>query len=589
MRAVTRCDSQPDSFVTTRIPLPVAFMRCAMAVIRTGRAHARNLLVGSLLTSATAAGAHAQDVGEYQGTTFVHGIASNGLMWEVPYAPLANQSVQGFLLSTLRIQLGAVRSPETDPNVLSGTGGDRFARQVENLRDSIGLRSDRSVIVAHSLGGIIARDLYISHPASRPSIAGIVTVATLHQGADIANYRVPLNQYFIDLQKSVNEGIDAAKWPVILVGLFGGAVVGVLVGGIVAPWVWTSVSAGLGANVGARLGLWVGLGAAILTSNYKIDGQGIPNLAQLSGITQLNVLKDMAPDRPEYQANPDLDFSHIRRLNTRTDDSAVARASVVADWGNQSHAPIRLFKAVTNDEGGTEELIRQRNQAVKLMNVCRHVNRWIFRKRDARKCHRAQNMLKSLDEVWARYITGEVTVYEGRNAVKRPRYGKWDGVVRNETQRYPGLSDPQYLFTVSGLNHVNVYKHDRGARTIGAAMLKIGMVPVSSVGTPAPPPTSPAPPPPPAPLSVAINGNAAVQPFAACAFRAVVSDGTAPYAYSWTPTGATVNSSVTLGNDSNAFNVVLRVTDASGRTGSATLAVTVSSTAPACPIAPALN
>jgi len=582
MHTFTVCNGDENPGSTPHSPSPLMTMRCVMTMIRAGRVRVRTVLVGALLLSATATSANAQSVGEYQGTTFVHGIASSGMMWEVPYAPLANQSVQRFLLSTVRIDLRTVRAPETDPYLLEDAtkGNLRFPQQVVSLRDSIALRNDRSVLVAHSLGGIISRDVYISHPELRPHIAGIVTVATPHQGADIANYRVPLNLFFTDLQLSVNAGIDAARLPVVLIGLFGGpiafAAAGV-VGSLVFSWFFSGMT-------GAKLGLFAGMAAAILTTAYKLDGDGIPNLRQLSGITQLNVLKDMAPDKPEYYGNADLDFSHIRRLNTRTDDAEVARASVIADWGNYRHAAIRLFKSQKNEESSTQDLIDKRNQARALMNMCRHANRFVFRKRDARRCHRAQNMFDAVDEVWARSITGEVTTTMTLSIlgvsrtfpVKRPRYGRWDGVVPNDQQRYPGLTDPRRILVVSGLNHVNVYKHDRGTRMIGAAMLEIGMDPV----VPPPPP-----PPPPAPFTVSISGRSAVEPLQECAFSASVSGGTPPYAYAWTPLGPTNRSMVTLGNDGTAFDVAVTVTDSSGRAASASRTVTISSTAGPCPVA----
>ena len=95
-----------------------------------------------------------------------------------------------------------------------------------------------------------------------------------------------------------------------------------------------------------------------------------------------------------------------------------------------------------------------------------------------------------------------------------------------------------------------------------------------------------APPPPPPSLSVSISGPTRVQPDVYCNWSSAVSGGSPPYNYSWTQGGTIVGNgaSVSLYTGSASFSLGLTVTDANQAQGSATMSVSVTSSARVCPM-----
>ncbi|HEX2188966.1 MAG TPA: hypothetical protein VHG51_08725 [Longimicrobiaceae bacterium] len=76
-------------------------------------------------------------------------------------------------------------------------------------------------------------------------------------------------------------------------------------------------------------------------------------------------------------------------------------------------------------------------------------------------------------------------------------------------------------------------------------------------------------------LTVTISGQYYIQPFDNCTWYASVSGGTPPYSYSWSDAGmeGTANGSEWVGyaNGTGDYIVSVSVTDAVGRSGSATM------------------
>lgn len=87
-------------------------------------------------------------------------------------------------------------------------------------------------------------------------------------------------------------------------------------------------------------------------------------------------------------------------------------------------------------------------------------------------------------------------------------------------------------------------------------------------------------------LSVSISGPSTVRPNTFCTFVAVVSGGTGSYTYTWAHTAGT---GVGAGNELtvkslSAYTITVDVIDSNGDTGTATRSISVSSSAPHCPI-----
>lgn len=89
---------------------------------------------------------------------------------------------------------------------------------------------------------------------------------------------------------------------------------------------------------------------------------------------------------------------------------------------------------------------------------------------------------------------------------------------------------------------------------------------------------------PPPPLTVSISGPTSIRPNTTCEWMGSASGGTPGYTYDWSG-GTTIyedGGEIYLARGSASFSVSVIVTDAAGRTASASKSVNVSSNAPAC-------
>ncbi len=89
---------------------------------------------------------------------------------------------------------------------------------------------------------------------------------------------------------------------------------------------------------------------------------------------------------------------------------------------------------------------------------------------------------------------------------------------------------------------------------------------------------------PPPPLTVSISGPGSIRPNTTCEWIGSASGGTPGYTYDWSG-GSTIyedGGEIYLARGSGSFTVSVTVTDAAGRTASASKSVSVSNNAPAC-------
>jgi hypothetical protein len=226
-----------------------------------------------------------------------------------------------------------------------------------------------------------------------------------------------------------------------------------------------------------------------------------------------------------------------------------------------------------------------RSKAKELLKACKWVGHLtIVLTYQARQCARGDRALGRVDETWARYTNGTApTTFRlwGRQFTKQvARKIPFDGVVPNESSRYPGLTDPNLdLPPVDGANHQSIYRRQDGVGSILTAMRRIQMD--------QPQPAPPRPTPPPGPLTASINGPSSVQAQTSATWQAAVSGGATPYTYQWSGVASGTGSSVTE-TLSASGTLELTVRDAAGTTAAASLYVDVYNTcggALACSVA----
>jgi pimeloyl-ACP methyl ester carboxylesterase len=124
----------------------------------------KRLLLSALFVAAAAVRADAQ----LKPVVFIHGFASTQSTWDnARYQLPLYYGVQNPTYATTSFFLSSITSQAID---------------VKNYMGGVGILGANPLVVAHSMGGIIARDL--SH---QTSLSGILTLGSPHQGAAIAN------------------------------------------------------------------------------------------------------------------------------------------------------------------------------------------------------------------------------------------------------------------------------------------------------------------------------------------------------------------------------------------------------------------
>lgn len=506
---------------------------------------------------------------DYQRTTLVHGLAGTSGMWRSVHPTLGASPVD-FLEQRIGVALRLRGTPDLTINTRVVPA--RLGMQRQILSGFVAERSGRHVLVGHSMGSLVSRSIYLAEPARRSQIAAIVAVTPPHQGADISVNVARATDYFRHLDGRVNEALDEinqSSMPQLFV-LY-----------LLRPWEWREPDF---YTTGFRLLRWT-YGLEDLGAEFaQFDVQSAMSIAREPA------LMDLPPTDPKYPPAKfsAWDFSHIQRLNSDFADAAVPRANVVAQFTPTSKIPIRLMLSIQNQEHRTAELVKAVNDGIALFGGCNTAAAILLQKGRKRDCKRAKRLLENIDREWNKVIKGADTVtmtfeVAGLRITERvevARAGATDGVVPNLRSVYPGLNDLSMQFSVRGeRNHVNVYKHEDGVRTIGAAMLRVGMAQTAAE------PIAPY-------VDLGIDGPSTVLAGMAAQWTAHPTGGRPPFRHQWSIDGSPTCVSTTNPPcayedflftrrfaEPRTFVLGLTVTDASGvgRVASRTITVAPSS------------
>ena len=484
-------------------------IRCATGrVTRRARTAFGLLFAAGLVLSVSSNRLMSQTPLEYDHTAFLNGTASSKEIWTQSYTDLG-ATPPGYL--STRIELDELKYFEVDSS-------KTYSQQVGMISSDLGI-GGQYVLVAHSLGSLVARGTYIDSVAKRPQIAAIIAIAAPHQGAPIANNMHLLKMFLSDFQRRINDGILACNAE--------------------AP-IWSFMS------------LWLpfshGLGPALVFFILKKANDGVLDLSSLVAAPEPPALADQAPAS-----------AAIQHLNQRTDDASIPRANIYGTIPYRD-AALRVYSSSINDDAGFNGLVTKRNQAVLLFTFCKYVGyASIIEWGSGRRCAYAKIVLGRLDDRWARYFNG---TDQNGNGLRIPS----DGIVPNERQVYPSPGPINYNANVAVANHINIYKVRRGLDQVANAMHTIGM---RDFGTP-PPPS----------FLVNINGSTTAQVGCEAQWMAMASGGVEPYTYSWTINGIPRDSGegeilTYTPTTTGSLSVVATATDANGTSRSNTYSATV--------------
>jgi hypothetical protein len=415
--------------------------------------------------------------------------------------------------------LGATPPSYLSSAVVLGTPGypnlniqARYSEQIVNLGSFVNAARGQHVLLGHSLGSLISRGTYNDNPSASAHIAGIVAIAAPHQGTVLADSAITVRNFFGDVQRRIN-----------------GAIPGVLIEAAVLSWL-VSYSVD---NVAAGVYLYVAVVGLVYKYGDALD------LTNLYSLLKVPALRDLSPTSPA-----------IDSLNRYFSDSQIQRANIYGSIPIQN-AAIRVLYSTINRDADFPTGVALYNKAIALFKSCKYVGyATILGWQSGRNCGFAVKVLRRIDERWTRYVNGA-------DAYGNARLIPFDGIVSNERSRYPSPNSISFDRLVPGVNHVNIYKTKLGLNQVRAAMLAIGMQPVAQ------------PPPPPPAVAVSIAGPDVVNTDWYSTWSAEVTNGTAPYTYSWTGLFYG-NSSTISGTTATGGDLILDVYDAVGGHASAT-------------------
>lgn len=441
----------------------------------------------------------------YSHTTFLNGFASDSTIWTTAYGEINEQMLTPPQYLSSLINLKVIDYPKVNDSL---TYDQALARVVPQITSG-----SQRVFVGHSMGSLIARDIYIRNSALRQNFAGIIALAGPHQGTMLATNADEALRFFMDVQRRVNDGITAINIEAFVAFL--------------VQWLVPSTRS-----------IILPILNLVLPASWGAQA----DLGNATALPKLPALGDLKPASATIQS-----------LSTNYSDGSLPRANIYGTIPHQN-AVIRLFASGQGNDWKFNQYVGARNSAVTAFKVCKYVGyATIVLGSQGRKCAYAVKTLKRIDGRWVRYVNGT-------DAYGNPRYVPFDGVVANERQQYPTTTTLAYQSNISGLNHWNIYKRRSGLFEVATAMRRIGMQPVGGD----PPPTT---------LTVSISGPDAVNSDWYSTWSAEVSGGTPPYGYGWSGLFYGSSSSVS-GSTSASGNLVLDVYDAAGAHATATKFVT---------------
>ncbi|HEU4996080.1 MAG TPA: alpha/beta hydrolase [Gemmatimonadaceae bacterium] len=471
----------------------------------------------------------------YDYTAFIHGFGSSSAMWTTGAPELGYRSPQQYFAAS--VDLGPVWLPNWNLQT-------SFDAEWQQVRDQLVSQSGRYVLVGHSNGGLVARYTYLNGgQAARDRIAAILTIATLHQGAILADSAQRLGTFLLDFKRRVE---DAKPYVNATVG-------------VVVSVLCTMVGGGPGQCAGWGTGS--GLASHFFT-NFPVQ---VPE--QLLHAAALPALRTTSPQ--------------VLALNGSGNfDASVPRANIVGQLDNNKFTPLKVGAAW--DDVSEQSLIDRFQKARTALNVCKHVMLWtLVGASGARKCADAEEMLGRLDETWQRFASGSSPQQQCGQVwyLDGPHYRCWnvmvprwniptDGVVPNERSVYPSQGAGEFWQAPAaiGTNHMTVYRRIAGAdKVVEAMLIHLGMRPAGGGGGGSTP-------------SVSITGNGAIAPMVGCSWSASTSGGAPPFTYSWSvngvPSGGS-SESLSYQNTGSDFTIAVTATDQNQQTASAEFFVSI--------------
>ncbi|MGI8619306.1 MAG: hypothetical protein ACR2L6_09505 [Gemmatimonadaceae bacterium] len=332
----------------------------------------------------------------YTHTTLIHGFNDNSARLTTPNTP-------GLLSSY--VNLKEVQTP-------SLTGGLSIDNQASNLRPHL---VGSHVLYGLSMGGLTSRSAYFANNAG---ISGIVTVATPHHGAWIANNATQVTGYIADVVSdfflTVYDILYRPQPTTIL-----SAVTVDLFRYVASQYVQIYVRGYLNTQFGAK-------SAALY--DIRVESPTIARLNVADGVPHANV------------------FGTIGRRN----------------------AVFRLAFSSLYRDSEFDSFVRKKNRLKSAAKACRQIGyNIIIRTQVGRACNQVDNIIGSIDDRWAYWTLGPV-------AKRSP--ATFDGLIPTSTSRYPGTSLGDLgNFHAPTTNHMNIQYSPDGIRKTADAMWFIDM------------------------------------------------------------------------------------------------------------------
>lgn len=449
----------------------------------------------------------------YTNTTFLNGFASDSTIWTTSYSDISTTppSYLGQAVVLRTVDYANVNDSLT------------YTQQLARLAPFF-VSGTQHVLVGHSLGSLVARGLYINYPGIQPEITGIVAVAGPHQGAPIVDNFVTAQHFLVDMQRRVNDALNAAAVVFPVAFALGGTLLG-------------PATFGPGTGIAGYI-----LGVLLDSQNPGSQNIGLDSLWKLQ---HAPAFADLSPSS-----------STIQMLNANAADAAIPHANIYGYIPRRS-AALRIAASYQNNDAELTELVSRKDKGISLFKFCKYVGyATIVLSKKARQCAYGVKVLERLDDRWALYVNGTTST-----SILN------DGIVPNNRVTYPVGTNLRYNTSVDLANHLNIYKTRNGLNQVAQGMLRIGM-------------SSTAPPPPPPGFTASISGPSTVS-LCGGAWFASGANGATPYSYVWTVRGQTFNTGASNELDYapsyyGSMTISLTVTDAQAHTATTSKSVTVS-------------
>lgn len=358
--------------------------------------------------------AFAQSVQQYSGTVFVPGAGEDYTVWTRQHSS-GQASFQAY---DAAVVLGNWLFPQAIPT------NSTVAAQASSLRAYLDtFQGASNILVAHSMGGLVSREVYRQNPAG---IAGLVTIATPHYGS----YTATNSQKFVSY---LNATISRLAQTGIPLGVLHGSaapLVGNVIGGVVGHFAGQRLQ-----EYRDSVTKYIGVNQAVL-NDVKVYGAAVSTLQVYSG------------------------------------DASLPRGSVHGSIP-VTNFPIRLLSSLTDSPGSPagltySQLVWSRNLLVALLRNCKVAyyvtivfSPW------GRRCSLAKKMITRMDGQFFAWATGQPS------GGTQPR--DFDGIVELSRAQYPFVNDANRKQTAFGSDHFSILFDVQGVQATTDIMRQINM------------------------------------------------------------------------------------------------------------------